>query len=1268
MACKPPFKTAEANAKAYLRTKKVMDKFHNITDLVNFRKLSTKLRMQAKRKFGVDEQLFFEEQGGRKAVPNTDAFRKIDEANGLIFKQKTAGARPSGTLSRDVEDKIKNFLSQYGIGVTYVNSLKERGYDGAAIADITNKMITIARDEADATTLPEEAAHMAVELLGEDNPMVKRLMDKIESTELFDEVYQEYATDPEYQIEGKPNLDKIKKEAIGKAISNQIIKQQPVDNSITGTISRLWNRLLSMFKKVPQKALNKEIEAISGNIASDIINNTVKGDINNLGQGIFKQKSNKGQTAKATKEIKLAKSALKTLQAREKQIKHSKLGNEELLARTAVVVKELDFAIAVNQGIIGTGNYTKLVKEEVDGLLDLINRYAENKDTSLTLNTKTIADIYEFLEMHKPTIDEVVRTIEFGPEFRGRGDDVLALAKALQVDLQNIQNFADEVRVNTIKKVVEKEKETDYDVEELENVVKDDTSLFRVWLGSAKHAKDEVLRIAYNMIDKVKKAVDRYTIDVGKRLTTAQIALEQTGFKDFGVFYETFTSGENKGKKTGNIISRFNMGEFFRAKRAVHKRIVERLGLKEWTDIPIKEHRDPFMSKVIKEEWNKFYKDHTQVVDGEISPSNRYLNKNFASLSPAAKKYYDVLMEVKQEADKKLPTHYQKNNFRMPQIRKDTLERLKSKEQGIWANVKEVVKDSTIIREDETDFGHQDIVTNNKGEVIRMVPVHYVSRLKDMDNLSDDISSIYVAFAHMAESFKQKSIIRPQLELLQRQVETRQYVNTRNRKSTPGAQTNTYKMLSNLMETQLYEEGKRIQEFKFSVGDKQFKVNTTKVLDRFNSWIRRLNLQFNVFTHTANYIVGSAYSKVEDAAGVYTTQESKLWAETEIDKYLMSGTFITQMGKRIKTDKLALLFEYNSINKSATKVFKDLNYNTAAGRIISDSGVYATYEAVDFRVKGKIMLAVYDNYRLIDGKYMTKSQYKSLNKKSLTGKQISDNWKAARKDSLYNAYEVKNNKIVVKKGMEKHVTPEIINKVNNRINQVSDQVDGKLGEMDRANLYRNVWGRLILTHRGWLISGAEARWKHKGYNYSTGEMEEGYHRTFFNKILLDVLKQRVNLREVAKNYQNLDDFEKANIRKAFADIAFIISAMSLASILNGLAEGGDDDDFSLQFMAYMSSRVELEALAFSNPRELPQILRSPAAGINQMESIMDLATMLTRPNDEGTLKAFEEIEKGRYEGYTRLEKMGIKLSFLKNFYDFYAAEEKNRYLKQFVLN
>ena len=80
---KKKFRTSEASSKASLRTKGAIDKFLNILDTNLFRKYNKKWSEDARERFNISGSLFYEENN--KAIPNKEAFQKIDKAKKIIY-------------------------------------------------------------------------------------------------------------------------------------------------------------------------------------------------------------------------------------------------------------------------------------------------------------------------------------------------------------------------------------------------------------------------------------------------------------------------------------------------------------------------------------------------------------------------------------------------------------------------------------------------------------------------------------------------------------------------------------------------------------------------------------------------------------------------------------------------------------------------------------------------------------------------------------------------------------------------------------------------------------------------------------------------------------------------------------------------------------------------------------------------------------------------------------------------------------------------------
>ena len=165
----------------------------------------------------------------------------------------------------EVNKKLNIFLERIGVEVKSVDKIyNSQGelIDAVAKADIINKMIEVNEDKRSINTLPEEAAHFFLPLLGENHPLYKAMMNKIENFEIYKEVLEEY------KEEYGDNIDKYKKEAIGKLISIAILNGLPLENETKSKqnlfqrwFDLAWKYLSKMFSKVKSDDMSPFIQS-----------------------------------------------------------------------------------------------------------------------------------------------------------------------------------------------------------------------------------------------------------------------------------------------------------------------------------------------------------------------------------------------------------------------------------------------------------------------------------------------------------------------------------------------------------------------------------------------------------------------------------------------------------------------------------------------------------------------------------------------------------------------------------------------------------------------------------------------------------------------------------------------------------------------------------------------------------------------------------------------------------------------------------------------
>ena len=255
MACKDKekFVTSEASTKAAMRTRGAIDKFLNIVDLGLFRTLNTRWSNDAKERFGVQQRLFSEVNNSTKAVPNKEAFKAIDNGKGVFYQE--GEELTSSKANPQTIKMVKDFLNRIGVSIENVDNIVVNGVklDANGAALVTQQLVKIVNGKQD-VALTEEAMHFVVEILQQTNaPLFKKLLKEINGYAILDQVYNTYGSKPAYQIDGKPDILKLKKEAIAKVLTETIIKRNEGSTEKPELIAKAetwWDQIINALKSI----------------------------------------------------------------------------------------------------------------------------------------------------------------------------------------------------------------------------------------------------------------------------------------------------------------------------------------------------------------------------------------------------------------------------------------------------------------------------------------------------------------------------------------------------------------------------------------------------------------------------------------------------------------------------------------------------------------------------------------------------------------------------------------------------------------------------------------------------------------------------------------------------------------------------------------------------------------------------------------------------------------------------------------------------------
>jgi hypothetical protein len=185
---------------------------------------------------------------------------------------------------KKLDQQLTDFLTKLGISVERVKEIMtSKGISAAAMTDTINKIIKIADGKAGIDTLPEEVAHIFLDMLPANSTLLRDILKDVRTRDIYRKVMDKYGDLDEYKNEdGTVNEDKIAREAAGQLVADAIVGEFE-DSKIKSFWKRIWDYIKQLFK-------GKELLTPYKQIAKEIL----KGEIANLqptlgGKGIYYQ-------------------------------------------------------------------------------------------------------------------------------------------------------------------------------------------------------------------------------------------------------------------------------------------------------------------------------------------------------------------------------------------------------------------------------------------------------------------------------------------------------------------------------------------------------------------------------------------------------------------------------------------------------------------------------------------------------------------------------------------------------------------------------------------------------------------------------------------------------------------------------------------------------------------------------------------------------------------------------------------------------------------
>jgi hypothetical protein len=1226
--------------------------------------------------------------------------RKFNPFAGYKQLKSNANDMPSVQLT----EKLLAWAKLHGISVIAMEEMMQRAttsgelFEGAAaVADLLNKIIAIDPNKERLDTLAEEIAHFATAMLI-DNPSVKRAMDKIVDTDIYKQVKEEYKDIYTEETD-------FKKEAVDKLLAQAIVEkfeENEQNKGILAYLKAIFNKFFRFFKSLKPDAIN-QIKKDLAPLAHSILNMEQFGpitiakpsvyyqieeepdakDINEVADEAIKESIRKQKIQ--SRKAKFVDKSIANIKDRISQLQRQ-TGREESLSRLDDTVQDLERLLRNKEFNAAIQGFVDFAHEELKSVVKALEEVSDGKRNMGENNlymSMLFADMYYDLFM---SFKQDMINWKFPQEER---ESAFEIIKKIEQDISSIRTMAGAIAKqrgtafikhgNTDAFGNKIDKSIDYDT--IWDETKEDASNWRLIVGNFKFSKSPIIRTAFKILHDTKLTVKRFFTKTANELLSAQEAMEAAGFK-----VNDFVERDANGRPSQNLIRERNWAEWYSKKDNWRMHIAKELGIAVTDLIPV-EGVPSILTKEqqtqVKKLWKQFHKENTITVkqeDGTYKKMPKAFNPEFKRImaNPAAKTYYEALTTKIKEAVDKLPMHlrYERLYYQIPGIRKQTVERMFNRGGSFWENVGAVMTDSVLTDADDTEFGDISALNN------RMVPIFFTRRLENPHNLSLDLSRSVALFSQMAENFQQMNKIAGKMELVSRSLAQQDFVQEGKRGTKQGS--NDHKILELLISRDIYGiEKKDVRSKKpikenlltKSLGIAGKQVSYTKLLSSITKFIKTNNLALNLTTSIAGFLKGSVDSTLEDGIGLHTTFESKQWSRLEYFRQMPE--VMADLNRKKKTSKMNLILQLTNI-LDTQKIVKNSDRSRFAKEILDRDLLYANYRTADYGIKGRASLAVFDNYRLYDGQFVTKEQFIRLQEakeleyggrsQSIAGKAVSQKgknraaidaeWTNLRNKSLYNAYEVVDGNLTVKGGYEQYINDALLNQVTGRIEHITNIIDGTMSETDKGQLARTVAGDFLLMHRGWFINMIDTRFnKEITINPITGETQVGMYNGTYQ--FMKGLTQDQNWMSAMAYYRNLDPAYQRAVKRTMLDLMYLQIIAFLAMIANLAADDSDDEDWTTQYMAYQLNRVLLEQ-ASGQPlikyQEVIQIIDEPVVGARMIRDLTDFTEMWNT----------EEYEKGMYEGWSHAQKWWLRKTPFKNIYEMQYPEMKNNFIKQVI--
>lgn len=1213
-----------------------------------------------------------EKQNNFNEIPNTaENVRKLlneaktfndNNSDFVVYPEVT----PNGiknTVHKRNADTIKAFNDRYGsmvlndrlleifapLGVTIEElTAAENGYSG--VVDFSNAkevagqfvgLIKIANGLEGQMAMSEEVAHLVVRMM-KNNPLMQRVLNSLvqnsgQMQQILGDDFSLYVRESTDE-DGNVNYNAVAEECAGRLLQRSMLNT--VQEEESGFFKTLWDRLIkaikNVFKQFKAEDINQAVldadqtmdtvakKLLAGDIGftkEDIKNTFSKDRLYHLEAGIAgldkviedaidveikKQKIIKNEAAKERAEKKEA-----NLDAITSETPEGKLKGLINYAHAALI----DLSIAwesLGKSKPGERNFAALLGirstiQSYNNFIEQLNELSNSEDEELR---KLIA------ETKIEDKDHVEHT------FRDVHNELSALYgriknKFKQIALDSVEEFFSPFFTEDGKIIDRTGRETT--LRQLIEEANGDIGFVDKYLMTMSSSSDVLLQLFDEVVKKAKANARYDTIKDIEDILKVMLNAQDKGITSFEWLYEHTSDG----KKTGNYISKVNIGQFEKDRKEFYESLDKEYG-KNPTGVAAKEKIKR------KREWMKAH----SVLFGSRPDPRAYHNTAFDNLTSAQKEILEQFMALKQKFDKRLPAN-KVSTTRAIQMRRTSQQRLINtitNPTQIFKNIAEgIAKDFTKTSDDDAIYGEKTGLRSFDGTEFKVLPALYTHRLSNPEELTTDVFSALAAYSYSTNTYKEMDKVVDPLEVAKGWVlDYRKTKEVSNKKIlveklagkaipiTKQGGTNFEFKLQSFMDSQVYMRYYADNDKTLNVLGREVKAG--KIANKWMSISSTVQLGFNALAHLANAATGLCMQNIEAFAGQYFSANELRKADGAYVAALIP--FMAELESKNPTNKLALFDQMFDIKQEFAGNIKT-RMNTLFEKLFGRSIAFLGQTCGDHWLYNRTAIAMCKRKKV-----------------RLRNGTVTTLWDALTVESVEGEERIKRLTIdAVDAETGEEIDNEYIRKYSEKINEINHRLFGVYNTDDMVAAQRVAMGRAVLQYRQWIVPMFARRFQDRRYVKALDEYEEGYYRTALT--LLAGL--RGGIEGLKRTWNDFDEGQQRNIYRAITEM---IQFMAVALIANFVSFGKDDPDriWALKLAEYMAQR-ELHELgnltpSFTMGKEILKTIKSPASILNTTQSALNLCESLVNPWDWN-----DTIESGKYEGMSTLHKNILKAPF-----------------------